>query len=241
MAHRTIFPALLFFCFLIFTEGCANWRVPILPPKNTINLPNSQIIVYGIEKEDPTFEYLSEALSKLPERARNSITFFVVHKDNSRKHFDDEPAHCHSHSNKICILKSNFYSYVDTLECIWHETAHAYFHTLPNSATQEWKEISGKVYGRPYDSWLDFFKNGPTKGTLTLYSLTEYGEDIAEFTKAVYAYVYLYKKHGFFGTNYFRGDLKKDPRYLRKLQFLLKWGFITQEDYHIIEPLLKPA
>lgn len=237
MAHRLAFRAFLFLCFCA-GGGCANLRIPTPSPQNVISLPGSETTVYGLTKDEPAFEYLAEALSRVPVPVRNCIVFFSIHPDNSKKHFETEPAHCHSHAKKICILKNDLRLYSDSLECIWHEIAHAYFASLPTSALDEWKKIAGDVYGRPYDPLMDFFKDFPQKGCLTLYSLTDYGEDLAEFNKAVYAYVYLYKKHRFVGTNYFRGEFEKDPRYLQKLKFLLKWGFITQEHYDLIEPLL---
>ena len=238
MRARACFSVLLFSCFLVI-QGCAALRVPQPEPRSILSLPHSEIPVYGVGAKEPAFEYLKDALSPMPAPVRNSVVLFSIQDGNPSGHFENEPAHCHSHSRKICILKNQFGNYVNALDCVWHETAHAYFHTPPSSATDEWKEIAGPVYGRPYDPLMDFFKDFAKDGCLTLYSLTEYGEDIAEFTRVSYGYVFLYKKHGFSGANDFRGEFKKDDRYIRKLKYLLKWGFITQEMYDVISPLLQ--
>lgn len=113
---------------------------------------------------------------------------------------------------------------------VWHEAAHAYHFSLGcyrNSGRDcdfgiDWRRAAGDVYGKDY-SRVEF----PANGLLDEYSSTSYFEDVATMTADCYAFKtgnksMLFKLQAL-------GKLKRDPRYVKKLRLLAKYGFISKQ------------
>ncbi|TSC81313.1 MAG: hypothetical protein G01um101419_840, partial [Parcubacteria group bacterium Gr01-1014_19] len=66
----------------------------------------------------------------------------------------------------------------------------------------------------------------PTQGLLDEYSSTSYFEDVATMTAD--AYCYQNGERSVLRRLQALNQLKKDPRYARKLRLLVKYGFISQ-------------
>ncbi len=113
---------------------------------------------------------------------------------------------------------------------IRHEAMHAYHFSLecyrPSGRDcdfgLEWRAAAGDVYGKEYP-WDAF----PTQGLLDEYSSTDYREDVA--TMATDAYSYKNGEPSVLRRLQALRQLKKDPRYVRKLRLLAKYGFISRQ------------
>ncbi len=112
---------------------------------------------------------------------------------------------------------------------LWHELGHVHCRSLPSQAIAEWQTISGSFpYG--YKKYAIDDKSFPRDGVMSGYGAFNEGEDIAEWVTRLYARTYL-------GMHI---PIKsRDGRFILKLKWFLKWKFITQEEYNVLEPLLR--
>ena len=202
-------------------------------PKITFATKNgADVVSYGAGAYD--LLYITSAMDFMPKAVAESVKCVIVRwGPDDIAHFQDKArpdgrvvvGHCHDKSGFrgiICLYGPKY----DAADVV-HESAHAY--DLVVDKGDEWRGIAGDVYGyeRYEDEW-DF----PRDGLLTHYSSKNSQEDIAEWVAAVYDYRV---KH----YNSFRGVDKRDKRYVLKLEYLRKYGFVGQDDYDAIAPLLK--
>ena len=202
-------------------------------PKIVLDVKSgADVMVYGATAYD--LLYISDGMNFVPKAVAESVKCVIVRwGEDDITHFQDKVrpdglvvvGHCHDKSGFrgiICLYGPKY----DAADVV-HESAHAYDLVVNKGA--EWRGIAGDVYGyeRYEDEW-DF----PRDGLLTHYSAKNLEEDIAEWVEAVY-------DHRVKNYNSFRGVNQRDKRYIRKLEYLRKYGFIGQDDYNAIAPLLK--
>lgn len=178
---------------------------------------------------------LDYSLSVLPRCVRASIRSISLN-DDVRHYGLLDGGHCHETRN-ICIktdsLETTHLDFCDRV--VWHEAAHAYESYLDSRGsdfTKQWRVVAGEdVYG--CDSPVF-----PNHGILCEYGSKNYTEDIATFVE--YLYCSTTFVHGTtHNHNYFaylpvvrrvnQGQL--DARFRRKLDLLLKYGFVSKEDH----------
>lgn len=124
----------------------------------------------------------------------------------------------------ICGISEDF-----NVLLLWHELGHVHCRSLPAEAMAEWWAISGAFpYG--YRKYAIDDRSFPRDGVMSGYGGFTIDEDIAEWVTRLYARLYL---------GYPISIRQRDDRFLLKLQWFLKWKFITQNEYNLLEPLLK--
>lgn len=213
---------------LIIILGGAALLSPTAPPRTPtafVDVGGKSIPIYGgseaqIEIIRKSFDCLSRQEIKKSVRIINVLDWLE-----SYYHFEGKPnliGDCHF-DGEICFNEMYLDYYV-----VWHEVAHAYNYTLPGAFKNEWLKTAGDVYAAYPEN-----EKFPQKGLLTWYGGTDWMEDVAEWIAEIYYYIAGASDH------YLRKIDVSDRRYLRKLDLLLKWGFISKEDYNHIKPLLE--
>lgn len=208
--------------------------IPWDPPESCLFLPNLKIPVFGARKAERVL--LTSALRIFTPALRRSIASIAVLERGQRGHFgylDKEKtrrivAHCHPDGH-ICIRPN-----CQTITNIAHEAAHALtFHlrgTLPNDDFERaWTEAAGGMYRS-----LGFSKGQafPCDGLLDAYGGTSFLEDVATYVGHLYAAAF-----GLAHPLY--GAAKTDSRYHKKLELLLQYEFISQEDLDFAQPFFR--
>lgn len=207
-------------CFVFF--GCHS-----MPPQRAIS--NCGIPIHSdaetVSKED--LEVINLGCSYLPRDVSNSIEAIAIYKK--------DPHHVgkyygHAYNSIMCLN-------LVTLKTFWHEAGHNYHYYLDeefdNQFTDEWLGVAGDVYS--------CCESRPSRGVLTGYGSTEYAEDVAEWVSQCYLFYYALKTHllNAYNEAFVRIVAKdSDPRYRKKLELLLKWGFVSQDVFNNIYPLL---
>lgn len=138
------------------------------------------------------------------------------------------------------IIAINSYGGRVSESTLIHEASHAFDTELSKSLDgikfrEEWISIAGDVYKRPDASsrvnkigtWADG-TFGPRYGVIRHYGSESPAEDIATFVEASYETSTIFKD--LIDTN----NQKYDERYMKKINLLSKYGFITSERYKII-------
>ena len=193
---------------------------------------NKEILVQGNVSEREAQATL-KVFGCLPTKMQKSVKCVIVIRD--EKHF------VYSHNGKdyvagglyeggglITIWRKSFRRKV-----LWHEAAQAYvFCALDREKfLSGWIEIAGNVY----DSEDEKYENQPMReGMVTSYSRRNAVEDVAEWVQECYAYLYFSDGSKSLLTQI---DLKSDPRYRQKLDYLYQHGFFTKQDYEKLLPL----
>ncbi len=150
-------------------------------------------------------------LSVLPRSVIRSVASLSSREDSS--HFSNvEIGHCHWNRH-ICIVNWLF----TNASTIWHEIGHAYTFYLNYKGPRfrdRWQEIPG--------------------GVITAYGATNYLEDVAEWVSEIYCLL----TGRFSAVTLLKssGEFFKDS-YLKKLELLRDYGFISSENY---EKILSP-
>ncbi len=221
--HRAI---TLFGLLLIGCTSTYEIPKPKLPERRVI--PCTTVKLTNALRDEETL--IRESLGIMLLDVQKSVTDAVVYRDNISGHFGElQKAHrCREPKSQICFLTQ-----VEpiTRADVWHEAGHCYETTLPNATIEEWNEIAGNVYG---EKRYELKQSFPCKGLLTRYSSYSAREDIAEWMACIYSYIASRGNH-----NPFRWTQLADKRYIKKLDWLLKWGFISKEDYAAVKPLLE--
>ncbi len=133
---------------------------------------------------------------------------------------------CSSALNTICLSVESI-SYTT----VWHEMGHLYHWRLNREGSEfgrRWWEVAGEVYHRN-------FTLPNNSGILTPYSRGDMMEDIAEWVSECYVYLYYGVNTGIASNP----EVKKDPRYRRKLALLYEYGFLSRSDYKKLKPLFE--
>lgn len=177
-----------------------------------------------------TVAQVEKLLSVLPRRVAGSIDSIKLHDD--KEHYGYGTV---AHFNGMCggrriCLRSN------SINCLWHEAGHAYESYLDSQDcdfTKEWRSVAGNVYEYRNVNKIIF----PGNGLLTLYSSKNHREDVAEFVEAFYCAIsgepsalrvlYAASLKDFADGKPWRSD----PRYQKKIDLLLKYGFVSRADY----------
>ncbi len=214
----------VFACFCV-GSGCASTT------KDPLCFGNREIITtnHGVKiplyNANPEERYWVEKhIAMMTEKTQRSITLIrFVGKDEKHFKVDAEAAHCEDNRH-ICIRSERFRP-ID----VNHEAAHALTYDLPSTSLREWEAIAGEVYGDNHYQFGHFY---PINGLLDHYASRSAWEDIAIWVGSIYSAI----SNDYYGI--FR-RIEKDPRYLRKLDFLLKWEYIDQTAYDKIKPLLR--
>jgi hypothetical protein len=174
-----------------------------------------------------TIQTIESALGVLPPAIIQSIQFISFH--GNPDHF--QSAVGHTNGSTICF-NSNLRI---TKGYVCHEAAHSYTNVLGARWINQWNAAAGGVYEQKWDNYRNpniiILKNG----ILRSYGLQNALEDIAVWTEEIYKYCE-YSEDSVFSRML---DYQYDPRFLKKLNLLLKWGFITEKEYQKIQPLLK--
>lgn len=221
---------------LILTAGCVS--IPPTDAEQRIKKPEAdyKLEILGDNVTNEQKDLIIKIMSYLPEKFRKSVKVICLRDD--KEHFTYyyngeirfASAHdCSAYGQKVCV-RSPYLSY----GTIWHESAHIYTFFNENSAAlyNEWSKIAGDVYTSFYE---DYYLQDPSDGLLTWYCRSNCFEDIAEWVKYCYIYLYLDSKTKVFQNNHFRSDL----RYRKKLALLKKFGFLKEEDYQKLKPLFE--
>lgn len=123
-----------------------------------------------------------------------------------------------------------------------HECAHILTFSLESGGSandtsfeSRWRTVAGEVYGRyvvpdtEYSinpGWSDNgVDNGPRHGCVRPYGAKNFYEDVATFVEKVWG------NPDFFSSLIDPKSSQYEPRYKQKLNLLLEYGFITQEQY----------
>ncbi len=215
-------PTIVFLLFATFLIGCATTRNPPTPHSTHI-LRTLHAAINCYNATDDESDILTNALNRMPKAASTAIVSITICSEKDG-HFDKgDAAHCHP-DRRICILDHYCYNGI-----IWHEAAHALEHQLRGTKfSVEWILAAGDVYGKKIPELATF----PTDGIITQYGSMNYQEDVAEFVR--YTYEYLYTKNSL--SPLLRVD-GSDPRYLKKLVLLLQYGFLATDDAEKIQKL----
>lgn len=181
-----------------------------------------KIHIYNADSEQ--LSLIEKQVGMMTEKCQRSIRLFrfINRADNSHFKAETEAAHCES-DGAICI-NGNAFNPFD----INHEAAHALTYRLPTSVVREWEDIAGPVYGDNHYCFGDLY---PTDGLLTHYASRNAWEDIAVWVENLYKIADT-NKPGLLRL------IDTDARYRKKFEFLLKWGYIDQNVYDEIKPLL---
>lgn len=186
------------------------------------DVPAWQLAVIGWALNCPRREVVRPKTVRLfPETSYVSVAAFPnVGRD------DKVVAHAHNACGgpAICGISERF-----NVLLLWHELAHTHCRYLPKRAFDEWRAISGAFpYG--YRKYGINDKSFPRDGVMSGYGGFTIDEDIAEWATRIYARLYL---------GYPISIRQRDDRFLLKLQWFLKWKFITQDEYNVLEPSLR--
>lgn len=201
--------------------GCVDApRRVVSPPVSVPHLPNYPSILLVGKASSELVKTVECALAKMPVKIANAID--SVNFSGNPDHFSDgEIAHMEPRG-RICfnvgiLLEES---------TVWHEAAHAFEATLPDKFRDEWIRIAGDVYQG--DNWRSFKYNYSKYHVLSGYALKNFHEDIAVFVEKSYQYTY----------GYYGGIITvSDPVILKKVEFLRKYGFYTDEVWNKINSL----
>lgn len=191
-------------------------------PKFLYKNPANNVKISGAIKKHSE-DFIRETLGAMPKTVQDSVKEIVLYQSRSGCEFTEkEVGHCHYPEYKICILERKLSRTV-----IWHEAEHADYHRLGEAAWAQWKEIAGDVYGGTKG------KKYPAEGVLDDYAAKNHFEDIAIWVECCYAHC------DGMATPFKKIGDKNDPRYIKKLNFILEKKQITKEIYNEVLPLLK--
>ncbi len=218
MPTRSSAVALLLICALV---GCSCQPISHTTPVVSYESVHGFPVVGPVSKED--VEKFDQLLAKIDPKIAKAITSVAV-TDDADYGGESYVGLCNG-LRQIFVRPSHFHNHIT----IWHEATHAYHFSLGCSRRSgqdcafgvEWRKAAGDVYGKKY-AW-DIF---PTQGLLDEYSSTSYFEDVATMTAD--AYCYQNGERSVLRRLQALNQLKKDPRYARKLRLLVKYGFISQ-------------
>ncbi|GEM_PF-1596931 len=233
MKTRKIFgTGFILFVAVLICSGCASYTPPeVREPRRAAvfdKRPPAELTIK--DAKDYEVVFIKEAVGIMtPEHkaAAKNVTI-IVYRNNDVTHFEDSTlgvvvGHFHRDTKEVCLRSK----YLDR-ETIWHEICHAYHDTLSEDFDVQWQEAAGDVYQKDYEK-VKF----PRKGLLKRYASFSYTEDIATWIEEIYSYVAeMYMSHNF-------GKIDRSEEvYIKKLDLLLKWKFINEEDYLIIKPMV---
>ena len=186
------------------------------------------IIFRGELVTEEKAKQVDQILSELPPVVIESVRSISVREYND-PHMGDNLGHC-MFTRDICIACEGGCD--ECLEhVILHESTHAYMYRLLSSRSnleKAWLEIAGDIY-RSRNKEKPFCLSFPKDGALSGYGATKWQEDIAE-TNAYIHSVVNGRKIEFFNYNN-RPRFIADRRFRKKLDFLLKYGFMSEETY----------
>lgn len=204
-------------------------------PYSKLDVVESSIKLEGLYNAQEIM-IVDKALRCLTPEIRRSISYIIFRSD--QEHFEyyycDQKryAAAHAHDGTICFNRR----YGIPMDVVWHESQHIYTFFLGTEFIKEWLEAAGKVYTDQYENYFWQYYFFGQNGVLRYYGLKNVYEDVAVWGEEIYNYCY-----GFTADSIFAKPQcidHKDPRFLKKLNLLLKWKFITQEIYEKIKPLL---
>jgi hypothetical protein len=207
------------------------------PPSSVIKVRDHQIQLRGANRHEQA--YVTITMLNLAPAMSDSVQCISILKRHHQIHFgffdDRRPvvAHCHSKPTRICILRSGL-----TPNILVHETAHALtFKTQGEAPSAEgllgdWLRVAQESYSKKRFGAEHKF---PSSGFLDEYSSHNVLEDIAMFTQ----YAYSFHRDKASPLRKVKHITNVDTRYFRKLELLLKYGFIHQKDFDRIVPLLR--
>ncbi|MEK7653997.1 MAG: hypothetical protein AAB345_01795 [Patescibacteria group bacterium] len=218
MLIRSAAAALLLVCTFV---GCSCQPIPRALPVSSYESIHGFTVTGPVSRED--VEKFDRLLSKIDPKIVAAIASVTV-TDNADYGGESYVGLCDG-SGEISVRPTHFHNPVT----IWHEAVHAYHFSLGCRRRSgqdcafgiEFRKAAGDVYGKKY-SWNAF----PTQGLLDEYSSTDYFEDVATMTTD--AYCYQNGEPSVLRRLQALHQLKKDPRYVRKLRLLAKYGFISQ-------------
>lgn len=236
MKTRKLLGVAIFLIAALICTGCASSTAPPeikQPRRPTVfdKRPRAEGLVIK-DARDYEEGFIKETIGIMTEEhkaAARGVTIVVYH-NNDVTHFEDDNTiggvivgHYHRKTKEICLRSK----YLDR-ETVWHEVCHAYHDTLSEDFDNQWQDVAGDVYEKDYEK-VKF----PRRGLLKKYASYSYIEDIATWVEEIYSYVAeLYMSHNF-------GKIDRSEEvYLQKLDLLLKWKFINEEDYLKIKPML---
>lgn len=219
------------FLFLAVTS-CISFgvRIRLSPFDNTV--PADYVPVKAARPDLPRFKehqrFVRQTLGFMYEPMPKAVPEITLNDDDDHfKQVEREAGHCYSNGN-ICLYTLRLYRGV-----IFHEASHSYDAWLEYKGYDiqgSWKKAAGDVYGRGRYAPDTTF---PQAGILTSYGATDEDEDRAEWIKAVYSYL------GELDSPLKRVGDKDDPRYLKKLQLLRDYKYISEEMYAKLLVLIK--
>jgi hypothetical protein len=242
--------ATIFAILLLFT-GCytmepAGGPAPRPDPLRVIKCKDKTIATYGADARQHAAIML--AAIRMPPKLRLCVDFIsMADPDHMRTDaFGGQPAggHPHLRTNSICV--NNYYyrgASPDLAMCVWHEATHMSTYELRRKDIGEWEDIAEDVYTDDFDKRWDDSEHYPRNGVLTSYGATNAWEDIAEYVEHALGYLVFYRANTPWVSPFGMSNPKhKDPRIAKKLAWLHKHGFLSQEDYLAImkSPLLAP-
>ncbi len=234
MKTRKIFGAVfILFVATLLCSGCASYTPPeISKPKRATVFDKRPRLETLTIKDARDYEdgFIKETVGIMtPEHKTAALgVTIVVYHNNDITHFENNiggviVGHYHRDTKEVCLRSK----YLDR-ETIWHEICHAYHDTLSEDFDAEWLEAAGDVYQKDYEK-VKF----PRKGLLKQYASFSYIEDVATWVEEIYSYIAeMYMSHNFGKID------RSDEVYIKKLDLLLKWKFINEEDYLRIKPMV---
>ena len=212
-------PALL----LIFTiSGCVS-----LPPLSE-HKSRHRVPLRGSFTPE-SVQQVDALLDVLPQRMVEAINSISINDDEHHYWSANHTGHCHWPSRHICIKSGKIEG------SLWHETAHAYAYYLDDIGSNfydDWRHAAGNVYGKHSPAHF------PSAGLLSKYGATNYDEDISVFVEEFYCAIT--GRGTFFATVAMQSRAAKRPpdaRFQKKVDLLLKYGFISKEHYEKFKQL----
>lgn len=219
--------------FVLFaTTSCVSFGIRIrLSPFDSV-VPADYVPVEAARPDLPRFEefqkFVRQTLGFMHEPMAKAVPKVTLNDDESHfRQVEREAGHCYNNGD-ICLYTLRLYRGV-----IFHEASHAYDVWLDKklyNVHDPWKKAAGDVYGRGrYTPDATF----PQAGILTDYGAADNDEDRAEWVKAVYSYL------AGLDSPLKRVRDKHDPRYLKKLQLLRDFQYISEDMYARVLPLIE--
>lgn len=210
--------------------------LPWDPPAAKVKIGGRKLWIFGARPEKR--RQIVAMLHSFTPAMRRSVASIAILGKHRQDHFGYHDvgqtqlilAHCHGSDGHICIRRGR-----ETLPILAHEVAHALTHQLQENPNNDdyfpklWTEAAEERYQKNRFSPDHPF---PCCGFLDEYGSTRFTEDIAMYVEYIYAAM-LNLPHPLHNIP------KTDHRYYKKLELLLRYKFISQEDFDFARPFFR--
>lgn len=185
------------------------------------------IVFHGQLVTKERAEQMDKTLSMLPSAVIRSVKSITLRNCGDSHLGECIDGHCHYFSGDICAT----FEYTCFEHVLLHEATHAYTFSHVSSRSdfsREWIKTAGDVYSSKNKN-EPFCCRFPKDGALTGYGATYWAEDVAETNSYIHLVANGWKVTFFNYDNQPR--FIADRRFRKKLDLLLKYGFMSEETY----------